>query len=40
MLTLHIPESENIDMTTTRTSPESHPSWKKHFDKNPLYFRI
>ena len=27
-------------MTTIRTSNESHIYWKKHFHKNPLYFRI
>ena len=26
--------------TSLRTSPESHLHWKKHFHKNPLYFRI
>ena len=26
--------------TTTRTSSGSHIYWKKHFHKNPLYFRI
>ena len=25
---------------TIRTSSESHLYWKKHFHKNPLYFRI
>ena len=27
-------------MCTIRTSNESHLYWKKHFHKNPLYFRI
>ena len=26
--------------TTIKTSKESHLHWKKHFHKNPLYFRI
>ena len=30
---------ENIDITTIRTSSESHLHWKKYFHKNPLYFR-
>ena len=28
------------NMTTIRTSNESHIYWKKHFHKNPLIFRI
>ena len=40
MLKLHKPKCENNDITTIRTSPESHPHWKNHFDKNPLYFWI
>ena len=40
MLTLHKPKCENNDITTIRTSPGSHLHWKKHFHKNPLYFRI
>ena len=40
MLTLHKPKRENNDTTTIRTSKESHLYWKKHFHKNPLYFRI
>ena len=28
------------NITTIKTSNESHPHWKKHFHKNPLYFRI
>ena len=39
MLTLHKPKCENNDITTTRTSSDSHIFWKKHFQKNPLYFR-
>ena len=38
MLMLHEPKSENNDITTIITSPESHFYWKKHFHKNPLYF--
>ena len=40
MLKLHKPKCENIDITTRRTSPESHLHWKHHFHKNHLYFRI
>ena len=27
------------NICTIRTSPDSHIYWKKHFHKNPLYFR-
>ena len=37
---LHKPKCENIDITTIRTSSESHLHWKKNFQKNPLYFGI
>ena len=37
---LHKPKCENIDITTFRTSPKTNIYWKKHFHKNPLYFRI
>ena len=40
MLMLHKPKCKNIDITTIRSSNVSHLSWKKHFHKNPLYFRI
>ena len=40
MLMLYKPKSENDNITTIRTSPETHIQWKKHFHKNPLYFRI
>ena len=40
MLKLHKPKCESNDITTIRTSAESHLHWKKHFHKNPLYFRI
>ena len=40
MLMKHKPKCENIDITSNRTSNESHLHWKKHFHKNPLYFRI
>ena len=40
MLLLHKPKCENIDITTIRTSNESHLNGKKHFHKNPLNFRI
>ena len=40
MLMIHRPKCENIDITTTRNSSETHLHWKNHFHKNPLYFRI
>ena len=40
MLMSHKPKCENNDITTIRTSPDCHLNWKKHFHKNPLYFRI
>ena len=40
MLTLHKPKCENIEVTTIRTSPDSHLHWKNHFQRNPFYFRI
>ena len=41
MLMLDKKKCEDDNITTIRTSPESHIQWKKkHFHKNPLYFRI
>ena len=40
MLKIQKPKCENNDISTIRTSPDSHLHWKKHFHKNPLYFRI
>ena len=40
MLKVHKPKCENNDITTIRTSDESHLYWKKPFHENPLYFRI
>ena len=40
MLTLQKPKCENYDITTSKTSPESHPHWNFQFHKNPLCFRI
>ena len=40
MLMKHKPKCENIDNTTIKTSSESHLNWKKHFHKNPFYFRF
>ena len=37
---LHKPKSEDNDISTIRTSPESHLHWKDHFHKTPLYFRL
>ena len=39
MLLLHKPKCEKNDITTIRTSLESHLHWEKHFHKNPLFFR-
>ena len=39
-LRLHKLKCENINVTTIRTSSEPNLHWKKHFHKNPLYFRI
>ena len=36
MLGIHKPKRENNDITTIRTSPDSHLHWKNHFHKNPL----
>ena len=40
MLMLHKPKCENFDITTIRTSDESHLHWRDNFHKNPFYFRI
>ena len=40
MLMKHIQKCGDDLMTTIKTSNESHLHWKKHFHKNPLYFRI
>ena len=40
MLMIHKPKSENNDITTIRTSNETHFSWKKHFHRNPFYFGL
>ena len=40
MLMLNKPKCEKSGITTITTSPESYIFWEKHFDKNPLYFRI
>ena len=40
MLRKHKQKRGEDNKTTIRTSPESHLHWKKHFHKNPLYFRI
>ena len=40
MLKKHKPKCESNDITTIRTSSESHFHWKKHFHKNPLFFRM
>ena len=38
MVILHKPKCEYNEITTIRTSPESHLHWKKHFLKNPIKF--
>ena len=40
MLKKHKTKCENNDITTIKTSNESHIYWKKLFHKNPFYFRI
>ena len=40
MLIKHKPKCETNDITSIKTSNESHLHWKKHFHKNPLNFRI
>ena len=40
MLMKHKPKCENDNITTIRTSPDSHLQWKNHFQKNQLNFRI
>ena len=40
MLMKNKPKCENNDITSIKTSNESHLHWKKLFHKNPLYFRI
>ena len=40
MLMKHNQKCGEDNITTIRTSNESHIYWKKHFHKNPLYFRI
>ena len=37
MLTLHKPKCENNDITTIRSSLESHTHWKEHFLKNSFF---
>ena len=40
MLKKHKQKCGEDNITTLKTSTESHVHWKKHFHKNPLYFRI
>ena len=40
MLIKHKQKCGEDNITTIKTSNESHLHWKKHFHKNPLYFRI
>ena len=40
MLMILKPKFENNDITTIRTSPDSHLHWKNHFHNNPSFFRI
>ena len=37
---IHKPKCKINDITTIRTSPESHFHWKEHFHKTTLCFRI
>ena len=40
MIIKHKQQCIQNEMTSIRTSPDSHLHWKNHFHKNPLYFRI
>ena len=40
MLGIHKPKCDNNDITTIRTSSDSHLHWKKDFHKNLLHYRI
>ena len=40
MLMKHKQKCGDDNITVIRTSIESHLNWKKHFHKNPLYFKI
>ena len=40
MLIKHRPKCENNNITTIKTSNESHLQWRKHFHENSIYFRI
>ena len=40
MLLLHKQKRGDDDITTNRTSSDTHNQWKKHFHKIPLFFRI
>ena len=40
MLIKHKQKCGDDNITTIKTSNESHLHWKKHFQKNPLYFTI
>ena len=40
MLRIHKLKCEKKDITTIRTSSESYLHWKKHFQKNPINFKI
>ena len=40
MLIKHKQKCGDDNITTLRTSNESHLHWKKHFQKSPIYFRI
>ena len=39
MLRIQNSKCEDQELTTIRTSSESHLQWKKHFHRNPLYFK-
>ena len=40
MLMKHKQKYDDDNITTIKTSNESHLLWKKHFHKNSLYFRL
>ena len=40
MLIKHKQKCAEDNITTIKTSPDSQLHWKRHFHKNPLYFRV
>ena len=40
MIIKHKKQCIQNEITTIKTSPESHLHWKNHLHKSPLYFRV